>query len=83
MDWRTVTDKNEDFCKSGICYLPQRFYRDLSMEVFGNCEWPMRYFLAKADGGFAALHRRLPLKALTARVGQHTRMALLVQRKAV
>jgi len=82
-DWRTVTELNEQFCAKGINYQPQSFYRNISMEVFGNCEWPMRYFLAKADGGFAALHRRLPMKGLTAWVGQHTRMALLVQRKTV
>lgn len=83
MDWRTVTGLNERYCATGICYLPQRFYRDLSMEVFGNAEWPMRYFLAKANGGSAVLHRRLPLKGVTAWVCQHTRMALLVQRKTV
>lgn len=81
MDWRTVSRMNEQYSATGICYWPQSFYQDISMEVFGNCEWPMHYFLSKSDGGFAALYRRLPLKALTAYVGQRTRMALIVQRK--
>ena len=81
MDWRSVTNLNERYCATSLCYLPQHFYRTVSMDVFGNCEWPMSYFLAKAQGGAAAIYRRLPLKGLTAWLCQHTRMALLVQRK--
>lgn len=82
MNWRAVTALNEQYAKTGICYLPQSVYRDISMEVFGNCEWPMHYFLSKADGGFSRLYRRFPLKKLTAFVSQQSRMALLVQRKS-
>jgi SAM-dependent methyltransferase len=81
MDWRAVTDANERFSASGIFYPPQQFYVDASMEVFGNCEWPMLYFLSKAGGGAGAMHRRLPLKRFTASLFQHTRNAFLVQRK--
>lgn len=82
-DWRTVSALNEQFCAKGLCYYTKTFYRNLSMDVFGNCEWPMPYFLAKTDGGFAALHRRLPLKGFTAWLCQHIRMSFLVQRKTV
>ncbi len=81
LDWRKVTELNEHYAANGLCYPTQRFYRKVSMEVYGNCEWPMHYFLSKSDGGFAPLYRRLPMKWFTAWVCQYTRMVLLVQRK--
>lgn len=83
MGWRRVTELNEHYCATGICYFPQSLYRDLSMEIFGNCEWPMRYFLAKSDGGMAKLYKRLPMKGFVAWLSKHTRTALLVQRKPI
>jgi SAM-dependent methyltransferase len=81
MDWRRVTALNERYCENGLCYRTQSFYRDVSMEVFGNCEWPMHYYLQRADGGVAALYRKLPFKGIIAWMSRHTRMAMIVQRK--
>ncbi len=83
LNWREVTEANWQYCKTGICYRPKSFFQDVSMEVFGNCEWPMRYFLSKASGGVASLYRRLPLKGLIAWMSQYTRTVYLVQRKTV
>src|SRR5262249_48932967 len=33
----------------------------LSRAVFGNCEWPMEFYIAHAHGAFAGLCRKLPL----------------------
>lgn len=83
LDWRQVTEANWRFCETGLCYPPRAFFRDLSMEVFGNCDWPTHYLLSKTDGGLSTLYRQLPLKGLIAWMGQRTRMAFLVQRKPV
>ena len=81
LSWRQVTEANWQYCRAGLCYPRQSFFRDVSMEVFGNCDWPMQYLLSKTDGGVASLYQRLPLKGLIAWLAQRTRMALLVQRK--
>jgi len=76
-----TTDSNVAFCRDNICYLSHGEHHKLSMEVFGNCEYPMNYFLSTAYGGVAELYRKLPLKRFTAWLFKHTRIALLVQRK--
>ena len=83
LNWRQVTEANWRYCKTKLCYPPQSFFRVVLMEVFGNCDWPMHYFLSKAGGGMVSLYRRLPLKSLVACLGQYNRMVLLVQRKPV
>lgn len=81
MDWRSVVRQNERYCATGLCYQPQSFYRKVSLEVFGNCDWPMDFYLSRADGGVGKLYRSLPLKRLIAWLSHHTRMTLIVQRK--
>jgi SAM-dependent methyltransferase len=82
LSWREVTELNKKYCTSGLCYRTQGFYKKASMDVFGNCEWPMHYFLSASDGGIAALYRKLPLKTLISWICRNTRMVLLVHRRA-
>jgi SAM-dependent methyltransferase len=82
LGWRQVTEANWHYCRSGLSYPPASLFEELSLDVFGNCDWPMHYMLSKADGGIARLYRQLPLKSLIAWIGRYTRMALLVQRKS-
>jgi SAM-dependent methyltransferase len=80
-DWREVTELNDRYCREGLCYLSNGHYRRLSLQVFGNCSWPMDFYVAHSPGGFAALCRRLPFKRLTGWLSREFRMAFLVQRK--
>lgn len=79
--WQETTDNNVDFCNNDICYLSHKEHQKLSMEVFGNYEYPMHYFLSNAYGGAAKLYQKSPFKKLTAWFFKHTRIALFVQRK--
>lgn len=79
--WRAVADLNEKYCREGLCYVSNARYRSLSLQIFGNCSWPMEFYLTHSPGGFAALCRRLPLKWLTGWLSREFRMAFLVQRK--
>jgi SAM-dependent methyltransferase len=81
LSWREVTEANRHYCETGVSYRTNSFLHEVSIEVFGNCGWPMRYFLSKGDGQVARLYRRLPLKGLIAWMSKHTRMACLVQCK--
>jgi len=53
----------------------------LSRAVFGNCEWPMEFYIAHAHGAFAGLCRKLPLRRFWGLVSREFRMGFLVQRK--
>jgi SAM-dependent methyltransferase len=82
LDWRQVTELNAEYCKTGICYRTKRYYRDTSLKVFGNCDWPMHFFLDNSDGGVASLYRRFPIKWPIVWACERFRMVLLVNRKS-
>lgn len=79
--WRSVVAANLRYCREGLSYWSTSRYRELSLRIFGNCRWPMRFYIDHSQGGFARLFRRLPLKTLSGQLSRETRMALLVQRK--
>lgn len=53
----------------------------LCLSTFGNCTWPMRFYLETSPGRFAAIARRLPFKSTLAWLAQECRMSFLVMRK--
>lgn len=71
-----------EFCKTGINYLPNRQYRRLSMEIFGNYGSLSDFYIAKANGRYARLARKLPFKKFTAWVSSNFRTNFIFQRKA-
>ncbi len=82
LTWRQTVDANMQFCNTGLHYMPHSFYAALSKEVFGNCDWPMGYFLSKGGHGFMhKLHSALPTKGIIEFICMNTRYALLVNRK--
>jgi SAM-dependent methyltransferase len=85
-DWQATTAANVEFCKREIHYLTHSEHCKLSMKIFGNCEYPMEYFLSHTYGGSAELYHRIPtetLKKIYTWFIKHTRIALLVQRKQI
>jgi len=81
LGWRETVAANQRFCETSLCYRANSYLRDLSIEVFGNCGWPMDFFLSKGSGGMSRIYRKLPLKRPMAWISRHNRMACLVQRK--
>ena len=82
MTWREVLEANHTFAAEGLSYWTTGRYEQLAREVFGNVEWPMRFYIEHAHGGVAKTLRRLPLKNLTGALCRETRMAFLLTRKA-
>jgi SAM-dependent methyltransferase len=81
LSWRETVHAYRDFYDNGVFYLSTREHERLSRSVFGNCEWPMTFYLKHGCGGFARLCRRLPLQKLWGLLSREFRMAFLVQRK--
>ena len=81
MTWRQAVADNERYCRTGLSYSTTRRLRRLSLEVFGNCDLPMRFYIEHAEGGAARLARRLPAKGLVDVIVRETRESSPVQRK--
>jgi SAM-dependent methyltransferase len=79
--WREAVKACRDFYDNGVFDLSMRGHERLSRAVFGNCEWPMTFYITHAHGGFARVFRRLPLRKLWGILSREFRMAFLVQRK--
>jgi SAM-dependent methyltransferase len=82
MSVREVTDRNAQYCKSGLIYLSTSRYGEISRRVFGDVSWPMGSFLQHADGGVARLWRISPFKRVIEYMSREFRMGLIAQRKA-
>ena len=79
--WRERVKACRDFYDNGVIYLSTRRHERLSQAVFGNCEWPMTFYITHAHGAFARLCRKLPLRKFWGVLSREFRMAFLVQRK--
>jgi SAM-dependent methyltransferase len=79
--WREVVELNDQYCRTGLIYLPNSAYRDLSMQIFGNFAAPMDFYLDQGIGGVARVLRHLPLKRLVGSVVGQVRINFVVQRK--
>jgi len=78
--WREVVDGNAAYLRDHCSYLSTRRHTDVSMRVFGNCAWPMRFYIDHSDGGVGRLARRLPFRGLSGALSREFRLAFLVQR---
>ena len=81
LSWREAVQACRDFYDNGVFYLSTREHERLSRAVFGNCEWPMAFYIAHGHGGFARLCRKLPLRGLWGVLSREFRMGFLLQRK--
>lgn len=76
-----VAELNRKFVKTGISYLSTSTWSRISMDVFGNVRWPMRFYLSRAHGGVAKVWRLSPAKGLVELLSRELRMAFMVQKK--
>jgi SAM-dependent methyltransferase len=81
MSWREVADANAEFVKRGLSYWTHANLRRSVKRIFGNCEFPNRYYILHAPGGVARLCRRLPFKSLTGWASGQFRIGLLHAKK--
>jgi hypothetical protein len=69
------------FCKNDVVYLSNRRHRQIALGVFGNNQSLMDFYVARAQGGFGRLARRLPFRRVSAWFGGVFRMNMVYQRK--
>jgi hypothetical protein len=60
--WRQAVKACREFYDNGVLYQSSAEHERMSRAVFGNCEWPMEFYIAHAHGAFAGLCRKLPMR---------------------
>jgi hypothetical protein len=48
--WQEVSDLNYKYCKQNLSYWTTRRYHKTSMNIFGNCAFPMETYIEKGTG---------------------------------
>lgn len=81
-DRKNILDRYCEFCSQDVIYLSNRAHRQIALRVFGNHHSLMEFYVARAEGGYARLARRLPFRGLTAWFGGNFRMNLVYQQKS-
>lgn len=80
-DWRSIYQEYCRFCKTGMVYMSNRRYRDLSLTIFGNHGSLMDFYIARSGGGYATLARKLPFRSLSGWLSSHFRTNVIFQEK--
>jgi SAM-dependent methyltransferase len=81
MTWRDVAEKNKAYSASGLSYWSTRAIEQLANEVFGNCTWPMRFYLENAGGRYARWVGSLPLRGMWDFISREYRYSFLLMRR--
>jgi SAM-dependent methyltransferase len=81
MDWRSAAASNRAYFATGLSYWSTANMSRLARAVFGNCEWPTRFYLDHSPGGFAALSRKMPLRSLWDYISREFRYSFMLTRK--
>ena len=81
LGWRHVADLNAEFVATGLSYWTHGRLQRSVKRVFGNCQFPNKYYILHAPGGVASVCRKLPFKSLTGWASGHFRIGLLFAKK--
>jgi SAM-dependent methyltransferase len=81
LSWRAIVKVWRDYYDNYVFYLSTQEHERLSRSVFGNCEWPMTFYIMHAHGGFAGFCRMLPMRKLWGALSREFRMGFLIQRR--
>ena len=80
--WQAVAAANHRYCREGLSYWTTAEYRKVSLKIYGNCDWPMQFYMNNSPGGFARFFKRLPFKGLFGLLSREIRMGFMIHRKA-
>lgn len=80
-NWKEVYEINAKYVKNHLCYRSSNYYKKLSIDIFGNCSWPMVFYINNAVGGFSNFFKKLPFKSLSGLLSREFRMGFLVVKK--
>jgi hypothetical protein len=63
LGWREVMERNFEYCRTGVNYVPRREMKKLVADIFGNFYYAKNEYIHNFQGGAARLARmtKLPL----------------------
>lgn len=79
--WKQVVTENLKYCRTGLSYWTTQQYCKLSLRIFGNCLWPMEFYIENSSGGFARFFKKLPFKTFSGFLSREMRTAFMIQQK--
>jgi SAM-dependent methyltransferase len=79
--WKRMYREYCAFLRTEVNYLSNPSYRRLSLKVFGNHGSLMDFYVARSNGGYARLARKLPFRGLTGWLSSQFRMNMIYQQK--
>lgn len=82
LTWREVAARNLEYFASGLSYWPTSKIEQVALEIFGSCEWPMRFYLDHSPGRYARCIRKLPFKSFWDILSREFRYCFLLTRKS-
>jgi SAM-dependent methyltransferase len=80
-NWKKVVELNLNYYRHKLSYYNRSYYKNLSLKVFGNYEFPMFFYIKNAPGNFSRISRHLPFPKLWGWVSGNFRMDMLVTEK--
>jgi len=81
-NWKEVLKLNQKYYQNKLSYWSSSQYYKLSLDIFGNCFWPMQFYIKNSHGGYARIFRRLPFTKFFGLLSRELRMGFMVQQKA-
>ncbi len=81
MPWRQVANLNSEFVRRGVSYWTHDRLRRSVRQVFGNCQFPNKYYVLHAPGGVAKVCRNFPFKSISGWAIGRFRFGMLYAKK--
>lgn len=81
LSWRQFADLYYQYSIDGLAYYPNKYYRKLSEEIFGNFENPMVFYVKNSGGGVSRISRYFPWLQFWGLISSNFRMNFILMRK--
>lgn len=81
ISWQATYLANAQYCQQGLCYRSSDYYEKLSLKLFKNFSWPMKFYIQHAPGGLNKILRKLPFQSVLGMLSKEFRMGFLMTQK--
>ena len=83
LSWRQTALLNYQYSLEGLVYYSNKYYRKLSMDIFGNFQNPMVFYVKNSGGGVSKLSRQFPFLRFWGWISSIFRMNFILMRKII
>jgi hypothetical protein len=77
-----IASSNIQYAMNNLNFLPNSAHKSLSLEVFGNFDYPLDLYCSITYGDASQIYIEFPCKSLLANLFMHIRHTIMVQKKS-